>query len=441
MIPTARRTPLVTARFAPFALGLLATGSCLRVSGEDSKRPDAELERRKPARVRIAAVERAEMVRTISTTTVVESEKEIRVVPRVSGVVAEIHAEEGDEVAEGAVLAVLDERGAQSALAEARVALDEARDNVRKSDVLLKEAEARVETTRLEHEKASRDFERNEKAALLSAQALEQMRLVKDTAWSQHESARLGVERARIEAEASRTTEGRADLARARAELELSYTRITAPFAGVIASRSIRIGDSVGSAAPAFVLTDVGNLRAVFHRPQRELTLFLEAEERRGSPGNGAPAPGDAGLEIRASAEALPGARFRGEVLHLSPSIDAASGSFRVTVRLVAAEPLAGGRRLLPGMLVRLEVVTDRHPDALAVPKRALRREGEGVFLFVVKEGVARRVDVTEGFADDERVEVVPATAGTLVEGDAVVVVGNRDLEDGAQVETESRER
>ena len=112
-------------------------------------------------------------------------------------------------------------------------------------------------------------------------------------------------------------------------------------------------------------------------------------------------------------------------------------GSFRVTVRLGA--PLQGpsDARLLPGMLVRLEIVTERHPGALVVPKRALRREGELNLLFLVRDGRARKLEVAEGFSDDASVEVLPKAGTTLEVGARVIVVGNRELEDGAEVQEE----
>ena len=42
------------------------------------------------------------------------------------------------------------------------------------------------------------------------------------------------------------------------------------------------------------------------------------------------------------------------------------------------------GPRLLPGMLVRMSIVTDRHADALILPKRAIQREGERLFVLAV---------------------------------------------------------
>jgi membrane fusion protein (multidrug efflux system) len=299
-----------------------------------------------------------------------------------------------------------------------------------------------VGATLRSYEQASRDYDRNENANLISQQALDAMRLTRDTARSDHESAKLAVLRSAVETRAAATTIEKAELAVKRQELEQSWTRIVAPFAGVIASRSIKVGDAATAGAPMFVLTDLDHLRAVFHRPQRELGMFLAA-------GDGASASDGAGtpesrIEIRGHAEALPGRELAGEILLVSPSIDAQSGSFRVTVRLhprSASGKDESAARLLPGMLVRLETVTDRHPDALVVPKRALRREGEASLLFVVRDGIAHRVEVTEGYTDDTSVEVVPVGEAILAAGDSVVVVGNRDLEQGSEVIAEGQEK
>jgi hypothetical protein len=68
------------------------------------------------------------------------------------------------------------------------------------------------------------------------------------------------------------------------------------------------------------------------------------------------------------------------------------------------------------------------------VPKRAVRREGEQAFLQRVSEGRIERVEVVEGYGDEELVEVLPVGGASLAEGERVVIVGGRDLEDGAAV-------
>jgi len=412
-------------------------------SGGSSGSGDAApaVKQREAARVRTAPVERREMVRTISTTTTVESEREIELMPRTSGIVMKVLVEEGDWVEAGAVLAELDRRASQSAIESARISLRDADDAATKAQFALLDAQNRVATTKLRWEQTSREYERNEKAGMISAQALDNLRTARDTAQAEHEGARLAVERAQSDIQAVGTQKAKAQLALEKAELDDSFMIITAPFAGTIAARGLRVGDTagrvrtaVGQIAPAFMLTDTRSLRAVVFRPQRELPMFLAAQK---SARQAALQKGDgAALEIRATAEALPGLELAGQILLVSPVIDRASGSFAVTVGLPPTEP--GSLGLLPGMLVRLEIVTERHPDALVVPKRALRREGGSNFVFAVEANRARRIEVEEGFSDDESTEVIPREGALLAAGMRVIVVGNREIEDGAEVQEEA---
>src|SRR5690349_2472528 len=96
-------------RSAP-ALGLLLAAAALSFcpacggSGSPKEPQQGALKKREAARVRAEPLVQREMVRTLESTTVVESEKEIRVFPRASGTLVELKVEEGDAVEAGAVL-------------------------------------------------------------------------------------------------------------------------------------------------------------------------------------------------------------------------------------------------------------------------------------------------------------------------------------------------
>jgi len=426
------------------ALAMLA-GCEVKLSPDGPGTSGAVVKRREPTRVRTEPVQRREMVKTLTTTTVVESVNEIRIFPRVTGIVTEVNVEEGDWVQTDQQLALIDARDSKALLDEMRILLKEARDRTETVTLMRREAETRVEGLKAAYDQASRDFDRNEKnEGLISKSALDGLRSTRDRMASDHQTAVLAAERAVLEERAARTAVQRAQIQFERQELAYSYTRVLAPFKGVIAERSVKVGDTVtsgevlGTGTAAFVLTDPIRLRARIYRPQRELALF--APDRATGTSNTTGPDNGIGLsaEIRAVAEALPGHTFIGEILLVSPSIDSQSGSFRVTIAFNRPENL-DGPWLLPGMLVRLEVVTDRHLQAIVVPKRSLRREGELTLLFVAENGLARRVEVEEGFADDENVEVFPAEGDRLAAGDAVIVVGNRDLEDGDEVTITNR--
>jgi len=389
--------------------------------------------------VRVAPVVVREMARVLETTSKLDSEREIQIMPRVSGVVLSLAAEEGDVVELGAALALLDDAQQSLAVRNAEVAEREAENTLDMLRLAQREAEARVQRLQTAYDQATRDHERNRKlfegekvASALSQSALEASKLALDNADADRRDADLARERAKLELAAGATALERARINLERERVTLTYTKITAPFAGVVAQRNIKVGDAVGPGTMAFVLTDVALLRCVFSRPQEELELFARVGTANGN--------GDGKLTISATADAFPGRTFDGWIERVSPTIEAQSGQFRVTGRLECVQD--GGRvRLLPGMLVRLRIVTDRHPEALVVPKRALEREGERRFILVTVpdaetpgHATVRRVEVEEGFPEGDSVEVLARAGARLAAGDRVVVVGGRDLAEGDTV-------
>jgi membrane fusion protein (multidrug efflux system) len=420
--------------FAALAAGLL-TGCQKQTDAGETSLTDAK--KREPVKVLVEPVVRRETVRHLETTTRVESEHHVELMPRAAGVLVELLVEEGDHVTVGQVLARLDDRETRIALLDAETALTEAQASLPTLEVAVHECDSRLETAKTAADQARKDHERNlaisrggkDGPQLLSAKDLDASALALEQAEGEVTTTELAKKKALLDELGGDNAIERARLALDRTELMLSFMEITAPISGVIAERRVNVGDALTSAAPAFVLTDPDQLRAVFYRPQRELRLFRSAAGTPASDANGSGTTKGL-LEISAEADGLAGRTFRGWIERISPTVDAASGNFRVTARLETGEP---PDRLLAGMLVRLDIVTERHADSLVVPKRAIRREGDRSVIFLVEDGLARELEVEEGFTDEDHVEVTPVE-GELAEGALVVVVGNRDLEPGAEV-------
>ena len=398
---------------------------------------EGSLERLKKTKVLTAPVEQREMVRALSTTVNAVSEKEIQILPRTSGVVVGVNVEEGDRVVADDILMQLDPRELEAALAEANIALTEAVDSKRALELAVIEAESLVTRAQLTYEQSQKEQDRKESAGnVISMNEMENLRLTVRTNESDVAAQRVAKERADAALASQAIAVERANLQIATAALNLSFTQVKAPFGGVIASRTIRVGDLTSNTEAAFVLTDPDNVRAVVSRPQRELGFFRAAEAgTRNASDAGAGSGAAAGLDIEIEPEALPGETYAGRILFVSPTIDAASGQFRVTLGVQQPAPEEGRPTILPGMLLRVRIVTERHADALAVPKRALLREGDNFYVFVADGDKARRVRVRDGFTTDDDVEVTPTEEGSLKPGDQVIVVGNRDLEDDDSIE------
>ena len=114
------------------------------------------------------------------------------------------------------------------------------------------------------------------------------------------------------------------------AKLQLAYTRIIAPVSGVIAERSVKLGNLVQINQSLFRIVDMDPLQAVLNVPERQLGILK------------------AGQTVALEADALPGKKFAGNILRIAPVVDAASGTFRVDLRIPRQEPHAEARHVRP---------------------------------------------------------------------------------------------
>jgi len=193
------------------------------------------------------------------------------------------------------------------------------------------------------------------------------------------------------------------------AKLDLHYTAIRAPFDGFISERLVRVGNLVSNLDPAFRITSYDPLLAVLHVPERELRVLSK------------------GLAVSLTVDAWPGEQFRGTVTRISPVIDPATGTFRVT-----AEISDDQGRLKPGLFGRVQILYDTHENVPVVPRSALISEDEQNHVFVVSDdGTVNRRAVQIGFEKDGLVEIVSG----VETGDQVVTAGKGSLSNGATVE------
>ena len=291
----------------------------------------------------------------LSASSTLEVEQQADVLAKTDGLVTRLLVDEGSNVARGQVLAELED-------ADKRIALQQAR---------------------LRADAAKREFDRAQRShddQLISQQDFDRLR-------NAHELAQAEVE---------------------SAALSLSYTKITAPFAGRIVDRVVVQGRHIKPGEKLFTLANLTPLIARVYLPEKDV----------------------AGLRIGQTAEivldAAGGQQLPGRVTKISPVVDTATGTIKVTVEAAAVTPAAR-----PGSYATVRIVTNTRRDALLVPKSAVVREDSVDYLFVADGSHARRCKVTLGYPSDGRIEV---TAG-LTGKEPVVVAGQGSLKDGARVD------
>ena len=267
----------------------------------------------------------------------------VEVRPRVSGAIESVHFRDGDVVKQGELLFVIDPRPYAAQLAHAKAQLAGARAQLANADAELKRAQALV-------------------GARLVSEADAEVRV----ATQQQAAADVAA------AEATLQTQ----------ELNLSFTRVTAPLAGRASYRRLASGNIV--TADTTVLTTIvteNPIRFVFDAPESALLKYKrESDGARASP-----------VEIRLQDETE--YRWKGQVDFLDNALDRGSGTIRL--RAVVDNP---DGFISPGMFGQMRLFATKPFDAVLVPDQAIVTDQTRQVVYVVDaEGVVGQKVVRPG--------------------------------------------
>ncbi len=222
-------------------------------------------------------------------------------------------------------------------------------------------------------------------------------------------AAQKELEDARRELTESRAALTQAENAHLNASVLESRTIVRARFAGVVAKRAHNPGDMVDASATDVILRilDPSRLQIV-----ASVAIADLARVQVGQPVHvlvpGSDEPAD------------------GKVLTRPAAVE--QGGVAADVRIAFNEPT----KLAAGTPVRVEIVTEQHPNALAVPADAVLHEDEDTFLMLAGgDNKAHKHKVTVGLTTQKLAEI---TSG-LKAGDTVIVQGQQGLPDGAAIQ------
>jgi RND family efflux transporter MFP subunit len=355
----------------PVALSAAVLAGC---SGPAKGKDAADSAGRPPVAVETARLEASRIEERIEVVGTLEAKNAADVKTEYSGTIVEVLVTEWVRVSKGTPLARLDSREAEASVQAARSA----------------RLQAEVAGVR-----AARELERAEK---LKGAGL---------------ATQQGLDDARTAEEAARAALASASAQVAMAETKLAKSVLRSPIDGVVASRSVNVGDYV---------ENMGNVKAIFRivdNRSLELTVTVPSA-RTGSLKVGQP--------VFFTSDAIPGKEFEGRIAYINPSADEASR----TVKVKAEVPNAN-EQLKSGQFVKGRISTGVREKVLSVPRSALQswdpaaRQGA---VFVSEGGTAKRKLVETGAVSGERVEIVKG----LSAGDEVVTGGGFNLRDGDKV-------
>jgi RND family efflux transporter MFP subunit len=320
---------------------------------------------------------------------------EVKVGARISGQVVRLHANVGDQVARGQMIAELEN-------ADLIAAADQARADVAVAEARLVDAQARARL-------AEQEFDRQ--SELLAAQVAAQREL--DQAAMEHEVARATalLARRQLESQQARLRE---------TEVRLSYATIRAPIAGVVGSISTQEGETVaaGFSAPTFV--------TIIDLERLQVDAFVDEVDI------GKVEPGQPGAF---TVDAFPGREFEGRVTAIYPKAVLQDNVVYYDVVLSITPPYRGVLR--PEMTASVTLLLGARAGVLAIPAQSVKRVDGRTVVYLPSDGGgldARAIGV--GWKDGEWLEVT----GGLAEGDHILLdppaadsSSRRSSQDGAQ--------
>jgi membrane fusion protein (multidrug efflux system) len=197
-------------------------------------------------------------------------------------------------------------------------------------------------------------------------------------------------------------TSSSAQLVMARRDLE--NARVKAPQAGVVTKTSVSVGTMLGPNAPVAYIIDTSKLKLSVQVGERDILKIK------------------AGMGVEVDSDLYPGSAFSGQVTGISQKGDAAL-TFPIEIGL-RADPR---RPLYDGMSAKARIDLGAR-RILAIPRASLVGSYQKPQAYVLREGVARLVDIVAGGEYGTDLEIL----GGLGESDEVVVGGQNNLYDGA---------
>ena len=342
--------------------------------------------------VTVAPATRAEVTARVAVAGTLVAAEEVLVNTRINGYAVEsIAVEVGDTVAAGDVLATLDESGPAAQLAQAEAELA-------RSTAAIGQAQGQIDAAAASRTEADAALERTERlrqSGNVSQATLDQAKAAATSARANLASARNGLDVAKAQQTAATSQR---DLAR----LTLDRTEITAPVAGIVSARSVRLGEiASGGGEPLFRLIRRGELEVAVEIVETEL---------------GGIDAGDGASVNVAGVGAV-----NGEVRLIAPTVDARTRLGTVRISVSEKEGLRAG------LSASGWIVTDRR-EAITVPARAVLTRNLESSVQVVEDGVVARRAVTPGIlTEDGRREIVDG----LAEGEQVIARAGAFFVDG----------
>src|SRR5712691_10431512 len=324
---------------------------------------------------------------------------------KITGRVTGVFFDEGTRVAEGQLLATLDDADVKRSLDSAKADRDDAQGAIADYEVQLRNAQILLHRA-----------DQLQKAGVQTQEALDNASTAADSL-----KAKIALAKQQVAASEARI---------AVAQQAVDNCTIRAPFGGIVVSKDAQVGEMVSpnSAGGGFTRTGIATI------------VDMKSNEIEVDVNESYIARVENGQQVTATLDAYPDKPIPSKVRTVIPTADRQKATVKVRITILNLEKY---NFILPDMGVKVAFLEneqpaakdkgkDKGPEAVAfIPKGAVRSDSNASFVFLVRDGKVERRAVSLG---TDRGTDVAVLAG-VSPGDSLVVKGPESLRDGDKVE------
>ncbi|MDU4587968.1 efflux RND transporter periplasmic adaptor subunit [Clostridium butyricum] len=330
---------------------------------------------------------------------------------KISAKVTKVVVENGQYVNEGDTIAVLDDQDIQNSIKTATAQLEVNEKQVNSAEQQLNSTQTSLEKLKINVDDAQRNYDREK--ALFDAGAVSQSELdasekALNTSKADYNSGQANIEISKASIESAKASVEAQKVNIEKLQNDLNNVVIKAPISGVISEKNVNVGQIINQGAVLAKINDISYVFATIQVPQEKINDIEVGK------------PADVTLEDNNTVH-------NGTLDSIDLSGDSTLRVFNCKIKIENSN-----KELLPGEYAKVNFSnTENNNKVITIPVSSLAGSEGDYYVFINDNGVASKVAVDIGDADENNVEI---TSG-VKEGDEIICTNMSSLKDGCKID------
>lgn len=330
---------------------------------------------------------------------------------KISAKVTKVVVENGQYVNEGDTIAVLDDQDIQNSIKTATAQLEVNEKQVNSAEQQLNSTQTSLEKLKINVDDAQRNYDREK--ALFDAGAVSQSELdasekALNTSKADYNSGQANIEISKASIESAKASVEAQKVNIEKLQNDLNNVVIKAPISGVISEKNVNVGQIINQGAVLAKINDISYVFATIQVPQEKINDIKVGK------------PAEVTLEDNNTVH-------NGTLDSIDLSGDSTLRVFNCKIKMEN-----NNKELLPGEYAKVNFSnTENNNKVITIPVSSLAGSEGDYYVFINDNGVASKVSVDIGDADENNVEIISG----VKEGDEIICTNMSSLKDGCKID------